>query len=83
MKSPILRPRYTPPPGHLTLDQVREKLGISESTIYRMLKRGTLQPVRSYRLRPLLFEASAVEALMQPKPAGLTPIAQAKRKAGR
>jgi hypothetical protein len=57
----------TPPAGYLTINQARERLGISRMTMYRLMRRQGVAMYSDPRdARTKLVKAEDVERLTQP-----------------
>lgn len=80
MKAPQASPQS--PAGFITSKEVRSQLGISPATLWRMMRAGTLAPVRSFRRRPLIFRRADVDALTA-APEPLATVRQLKGKGAR
>ena len=60
--------RYQPPDGYLTLAQARERLAVSHTKVWMMVKDGTLRVYEDPRDRRVkLVRAEDVEALARPR----------------
>lgn len=60
---------YQPPPGFMTFEQARLRLGVAKATVQRMVKDGRLRPYSDPRNKKVtLLRVEDVEALMRPRP---------------